>query len=76
LPIGEKMLETHREICFEASRILFATPCDHPYRKIRVKYADQIELQALVGNPKYNDFVVDLALKIIEASQCARFARC
>ena len=63
------MLEENQlQICREAVETLRSYPYDHPYRKIRMEYADRIEMQILVGNPKHDDTCVSLSQSIIKAA--------
>lgn len=62
------MLDKDRKTCDKAISILRETPYDHPYRKIRMKYADLIEMQLFVGDPKYDNICVSLSQKIVDAS--------
>jgi hypothetical protein len=63
------MSNSQLQTCNNAVKILRGCPYDHPYRAIRLKYADQIELQSLVGNPEYDDACVNLSLSVISAAQ-------
>ena len=63
------MSNNQLQICDTAVKILRGCPYDNPYRAIRLKYAAQIELQSLVGNPEYDDDCVNLSLLIIAAAQ-------
>lgn len=63
------MSNSQLQICDTAVKILRGCPYDNPYRAIRLKYADQIELQSLVGNPEYDEICVSLSLSIIAAAQ-------
>ena len=63
------MSNSQLQTCETAVKILRGCPYDHPYRAIRLRYADQIELQSLVGNPEYDDACASLSLSIINAAQ-------
>lgn len=49
----------------QAVSILRATPPSSPYYRARLRYAEQMELQYLVGNPEYDGAAVALAEAII-----------
>lgn len=66
------MDDTQKEICLKAIKILRATEHDNPFRKIRLEYADQIELQVLVGNPEHDLACVSLSQDIIGATESPR----
>lgn len=63
------MTNEQLKICDTAVKILRGCPSDNPHRAIRLKYADQIELQSLVGSLEYDDACVSLSLSIITAAQ-------
>ena len=64
------MTEKEIAICEKAVKIL-RQPCDQNYRAIRLRYADQIELQVLVGAPDNDNSAVSLSSSIITASEAA-----
>lgn len=62
------MSDADISICVSAVSLLRATPYDHPFRRVRMRYADQIELQYLLGDPCFDAACVDLCASILQAA--------